>query len=125
MKKYFVFLLPLVILCAGCIPLLIGGAAGALGAYAVSSDTVQGETDKSYEGVWNAASEVGRMRGTIKEEDNIRGYMQMEIDSSKVWVRVIKLTQATTRLKISARKNHLPNSRLAQDLFVKIIEQAQ
>lgn len=125
MKKSMVSLLPLVILCAGCIPLLLGGAAGALGAYATSSDTVQGETDKSLESVWNAASEVGRARGTIKEEDNIRGYLYMEIDSSMVWIRVIKLTQATTRLKISVRKHHLPNLRLAQDLFVKIIEQVR
>ncbi len=123
MKKYMMFLLPAVLLCAGCIPLLIGGAAGALGGYAISSDTVQGETDKPLESVWAAAAEVGNSRGVIKEQDEIRGYMNVEIDSSKVWIRVIKLTQATTRLKISARKHHLPNLRLAQDLFVKIVEQ--
>ncbi len=123
MKKIMMFLLPAVLLCAGCIPLLIGGAAGALGGYAISSDTVQGETDKPLESVWAAAAEVGNSRGVIKEQDEIRGYMHVEIDSSKVWIRVIKLTQATTRLKISARKHHLPNLRLAQDLFVKIVEQ--
>ncbi len=125
MKRTLLVLLPLLVLCAGCIPLIIGGAAGALGAYAISSDTVQGETDSSFENVWSSAYEVCRIRGNIKEEDSLRGYLMVETDSGKVWVRVMKLTDATTRLKISARKMHLPSLRLAQELYVKIIDQSK
>src|SRR3989338_1488893 len=52
----------------GCAPLIVGSAAvGALGTYAVSKDTVQGETDKSYDSLWNAALTVSRIRGSIKQ----------------------------------------------------------
>lgn len=104
---------------------LVGGAVGAAGAYIVSKDTVQGETDKSYDELWNAALIVSRMRGTIKQEDKARGYLELEADSSQVWIRLIRLTRATTRLKIKARKYNLPNINLAQDIFVKIMEQAR
>jgi hypothetical protein len=107
---------------SGCVPLIIGGAAGALGACAVSKDTIQGETDKPYESLWNSALMVGRIRGVIREEDYTRGYIELQADSSRVRVRLIRMTQETTRLIISARKHHLPNINLAQDLFVKIME---
>ena len=128
MKKilFFVLLIPFIFMnISGCLPLIIGGAAGALGAYALSKDTIQGETDKSYDSLWNAALMVSKFRGIIKQEDYTQGYIELEASSSRVWIRLIRLTQATTRLRISARKFRLPNSSLAQDLFVRIMEQAQ
>lgn len=110
----------------GCIgALIIGGAAGALGAYAVGKDTVQGETDKPYDNLWNAALTISRIRGAIKQEDRQRGYIELGADSSKVSIRLIKLTRATTRLKVTSRKHHLPNLDLAQDIFAKIMEQTR
>jgi hypothetical protein len=128
MKKrlFILFIIPFIFLSiAGCIPLIVGSAAGALGAYAVSKDTIQGETDKPYAGLWEAALRIAKIRGTIKEEDNTRGCIELEAGSSKVWIRLIKLTQATTRLRVSARKYHLPDINLAQDIFVKIIEEVK
>ena len=128
MKKilFFALLIPFIFMnISGCLPLIIGGAAGALGAYALSKDTIQGETDKSYDSLWNAALMVSKFRGIIKQEDYTQGYIELEASSSRVWIRLIRLTQATTRLRISARKFRLPNSSLAQDLFVRIMEQAQ
>jgi hypothetical protein len=109
----------------GCAPLIVGGAVGALGGYAVSRDTIQGETDKSYAGLWNSALMISRIRGQIKAEDMTKGYIELEAESSKVYIRLIRLTAATTRLRVSARKYHLPNLSLAQDMFVKIMEQAR
>ncbi len=124
-KIFLCFFISLFLLnSAGCI-FILGGAAGALGAYGVSRDTVQGETDKPYDSLWSAALTVGRIRGTIKAEDNLKGYIELQADSSRVWIRLIRLTQATTRLRISARKYHFPNLDLAQDFYVKIIEQAR
>jgi len=120
------FFLPFILFnVLGCVPLLVGGAAGALGAYAISKDTIQGETDKDYNALWDTARTVAKIRGAIKAEDKSKGYLEIEVDSSQVIVRLIRLTKATTRLRVSARnKMKLPNIGLAQDIFVKILEQA-
>jgi hypothetical protein len=92
---------------------LVGGAVGAAGAYVISKDTVQGATDKPYDKLWGAAVRIGRVRGTITEEDRQRGYITLEADSSRVKIRLVRLTSATTRLRV-----------LAQDLYVRILEEA-
>lgn len=127
MKNTVTFILIMFMLMniSGCAPLIIGSAVGALGGYAISRDTMQGETDIEYDRLWNAMTTVARIRGTIKSEDYSKGYLNLEVESSKVWIRLIRLTKATTRLRISARKYRLPNFNLAQDIFVKIMEQAK
>jgi len=127
MKKaiFIYFFLPLVLLnIMGCI-FVLGGAAGALGAYGVSRDTIRAETDKPYNMLWDSALTVSRIRGTIIQEDSQKGYIELQVESSRVWIRLIRLTQATTRIRISARRYHLPNLDLAQDIFVKIMEEAR
>jgi hypothetical protein len=109
----------------GCAPLVVGLAAGALGGYAVGRDSVQSETDKPYDSLWNAALMVTKIRGNIQKEDYTKGYLEAGIESSRVRIQLIRLTQATTRLKISSRKYHFPNLKLSEDIFVKIMEQAQ
>jgi hypothetical protein len=126
MKKTVLALavIPFIVLqLAGCVPVLI--ATGAMGGYAVSKDTFQGETDKSYDSLWSAALNISRIRGNIKSEDSAKGYIELEADSSKVSIRLVRITQATTRIRVSARKYHLPNLTLAQDIFVKILEEAK
>ena len=110
---------------SGCAPIIIGGAVGAVGGYAISKDTVEGETDKKYDSLWEAAVTVSRIRGEIKYEDKAKGYIESEAESSKVYIRLIRLTASATRLRVSARKYHFPNMSLAQDIFVKIMEQAR
>lgn len=122
------FLIPLACLTiSGCLgALIIGGAAGALGATAISKDTIQGDTDKPYDSLWSAASRVSKIRGSIKQEDSAQGHIELEAEQSKVDIRLIRLTRAATRLRIKARnKLHLPNLSLAQDIFVKIMEEAK
>ncbi len=126
MRKIISFLIPCILVTIlGCAPLIISGAVGALGGYAVSKDTIQGETDKSYGGLWEAALTVSRIRGEIKYEDKTKGYIELEAESSKVYIRLIRLTTSATKLKVSARKYHFPNMSLAQDIFVKIMDQAR
>lgn len=123
---FSLFLIPFVILnISGCVPLIVGGALGAIGGYAVSKDTVQGETDRPYDRLWNAAEGVSRIRGTIKQEDSQKGFIELEAESSQIYIRLIRLTRATTRLRVSARKFHLPNLDLAQEIFVKIMNEAK
>lgn len=125
MKKsaLFYFLFPLLLLSiSGCVPLIVGGAVGAFGGYVASRDTIQADSDKPYEQLWSSALNVSRIRGTIRQEDAARGYIEADIEKTKVWIRMVRLTQATTRIRISCRRYHLPNLELAQDLFVKIME---
>jgi hypothetical protein len=109
----------------GCAPLLIGAAVGGVGCYAVSRDTVQGDTDKSFASIWQAAVTVSKIRGTIKQEDSERGYLFLQENGSKVWIRLIRLTRSSLRLRIQARKYHLPNLGLAEELYTKIMEEAR
>lgn len=126
MRKAILFLIPCIFLSiSGCAPLIIGSAVGALGGYAVSKDTIEGETDKNYDSLWEAALTVSKIRGQIKYENKTKGYIESEAESSKVYIRLIRLTVSATRLRVSARKYHFPNMILAQDIFVKIMEQAR
>lgn len=127
MKKASVLLfilLSIFLFLSGCASLIIGGAAGALGGYAISKDTIQGETDKSFNALWNSALLVSRIRGSIKQEDAAKGYIELESDGSRVWIKLTRLTRSTTRIRVSARKFHLPKIDLAQEIYAKIIEQA-
>ncbi len=129
MKKFAVrlFIIPLILISvSGCLaPIIVGGAVGALGGYAISKDTVQSETDTPYDNLWNSAVQVARIRGVIEQEDSLRGYLKVKVEASEVQIRLVRLTRATTRMRISARRYHLPNLNLAEDIFVKIMEGAQ
>ena len=129
MKKFAVrlFIIPLILISiSGCLaPIIVGGAVGVLGGYAISKDTVQSETDTPYDNLWNSAVQVARIRGVIEQEDSLRGYLKVKVEASEVQIRLVRLTRATTRMRISARRYHLPNLNLAEDIFVKIMEGAQ
>ncbi|HTZ11036.1 MAG TPA: DUF3568 family protein [Candidatus Margulisiibacteriota bacterium] len=114
----------LILTISGCW-FIVGGAAGAAVAYAASKDTIQGETDKDYDLLWNAAVKVCRIRGKVQSENYSKGEIELGADSSKVWVQLIRITQATVRLKVSARQYHFPNMNLAQELFTKIMDEAK
>ncbi|MFA5350167.1 MAG: hypothetical protein WC357_02410 [Candidatus Omnitrophota bacterium] len=87
----------------------------------MSKDTVQGDSDNDFDSLWESAINVSKQYGVIQQENISTGYIELTVDSSKIWIRLIRLTQATTRIRISARRYHFPNMELAQDLFVKII----
>ena len=123
MRKFlwFIWVLCLLPLVCGCAPLIVGAAAGGLGAYAISKDTVQGDTDKNYDTLWDSALNVAKTYGMVQQENAGTGNIELGAQHSKVWIKLVRLTQATTRVKVSARKYHFPNMELAQDIFVKII----
>lgn len=107
----------------GCAPLIVAGAVGAVGGYAISKDAIQGEADTDFDGLWNAALGVASLRGNVTIEDYSKGYIELVVDASKVYIKVIRLTRSATRLRVAARKYHFPNLNLAQDIFVKIMEE--
>jgi len=126
-KKLFplFLILALIFNALGCAPLIVGAAVGALGGYVASRDTVQGETDKPYESLWRAAVEVTRIRGTIKSENSSSGSIEGLIGSTRIWIKLVRLTRSATRLKVSARKYHIPDLNMAEDMYVKIMDQVK
>ena len=129
MKKalYPLFLIPFIAFSLpGCVPLIVGGAVGAVGGYAVSKDTVQGDTDKPYDGLWSTAQEIAKTSGNVKKDDYSKGVIEyISQDSSLVWIRMTRLTRTASRVRVSSRRFHLPNLNLAQDVFVKMIEETK
>ena len=121
------FILPLLLFyISGCVPLIVGAGVGAIGGYAISKDTIQGDTDKSYDSLWDAVLIVCKNRGIIREEGGQRGYIRADIEGSRVEIRLIRLTQVSNRIRIKSRnKFNFPNINLAQDLYTKIIDQAR
>jgi hypothetical protein len=129
MKKIFVgygLILLLLIHITGCAPLLLM-TVGGVGVYAISKDTIQGDTDTAYETLWDAAMKVGRIRGTILQEDFNRGYIEIDAKPNRIKIQFMRVTTATTKIKVTARKykNVFPNIEIAQDVFIKIIEEAK
>jgi hypothetical protein len=128
-RKWFLYLVSVLLLTNACgcwaAPWIVGAAAGGTGMYAASKDTIQADTDTPYEALWDAAIKVARIRGTIKQEDVNRGYIEMDAKPNKIWINFARLTAATTRVKVSARKYKFPNIDLAQEIYSKIVEEAK
>lgn len=112
------------LLISGCVPLIIGGV-GVLGGYAISRDTIAAESSRNAEDIWRSAKEVLPVMGIIKSIDEDTKTIEANIYSSVVIVRVEKITEATNRLKVKARKFMMPNIGLAQKIFVKIMQRLE
>jgi len=119
----------LAIAISGCAPLLLMtvGGVGGVGVYAISKDTIQGDTDASYESLWGAALKVSRIRGTILEEDFNRGFIHVDANPNIIKIQFQRLTAATTKMRVSVRKykKMFPNIELAEQVFIKILEEAK
>ena len=126
-KVIMAMLVPfLLVSAAGCVPLFLM-TVGGVGVYAVSKDTIQGDTDTPYEAVWDAAIKVAKIRGTLLQQDFNRGYIEIDAKPNSIKIYCVRITTATTKLRVSARKykKAFPNIEIAQDIFVKIIEEAK
>jgi uncharacterized protein YjdB len=124
MNRIIVLLLAgiLCVFSSGCAPLLVGAAVGGVGMYAASKDSIQGDTDILYEDLWDSSVRVAGMVGKIKKMDASVGAIELDtLENSQVWIKLVRLTRATTRLRVAARRHRLPNLTLAQDIYMKIV----
>ena len=122
-RKFLTFLLlaNLVLSASGCVYMIIGGV-GALGGYVVSPDTVEGiMTDKDQGDVWAAAVDVISVMGIIQERSEPGGVIVAKIQNAKVTVTIFQMSQSTVRLTVKARKTFFPKIRVAQEVYVKIV----
>ena len=104
----------------GCVYLLVGGV-GALGGYAISSDTVQGTIERDNKEVWEAASTVVNIMGKLNKETEETGRLEAIVDGARVTVGVAQFTPKLVKLTVKARKSFFPNIATAQSVYMKII----
>ncbi|MBL7151200.1 MAG: DUF3568 family protein [Candidatus Omnitrophica bacterium] len=121
--KFFCLLLALSLLnLCGCIPLVVGGA-GVLGGYAIGRDNITGNSDKPYNAIWRSALKAAKIKGKPTRENKEKGEIELEAEKSLVCIKLTKLTETATEIKVSARRYSLPNLKLAEEVFIKIIEE--
>ena len=114
------------LLISGCV-FIIGGAIGAAGGYAISSDTIEGTVDKTYDDIWEASTRVANIMGNMKFKDRQKGYIESELGNTKVNINIEKITEETTKIRIKARKYYklIPDIGLAQKIYTKIMQEAK
>jgi len=119
---FAMLLFPLVF--SGCF-YVVAGAVGALGGYAISRDTIEGELDISFGSLWTSSIDVLDIMGVVIAEDQTKGIIQAEVNGAAVKVRIDQLTAETIRFRVTARKYLLPQLNIAQNVYVKIVGQAR
>lgn len=110
----------------GCVPasiVLVG--AGAVGGYSISRDTFEGNTSKSQEELWDAATKVLSIMGSMDYNDRKRGEITGRINGSRVWVTIIPVNMSTTKLRIKARRGIFPSIGTAQEYYSKVLNQLE
>jgi len=106
----------------GCVYVVVGSL-GALGGYVVSPDTVEGMvTGRSYAEVWDAVIETISVIGVIQDRNDSGGIVIAKIDGAKTTITALRTTSDSVRLTVKARKAFLPKVRVAQDIYIKIID---
>jgi hypothetical protein len=105
---------------SGCVMLAVG-AAGVVGGYVISPDTVEGSIGRSMEESWMSAKEITGIMGHLVEENNAQGVLVAEIASARVTVTLIAVNSTTTKITVKARKAFMPKIDLAQDVYIKIV----
>jgi hypothetical protein len=77
--------------------------------YAASKDSIQGESDVPYDDLWDSAVKVAGIVGKIKKMDASMGTIELDtLEHSQVWIKLVRITRATTRVRVAARRYKLP-----------------
>ncbi|MCK5581631.1 MAG: hypothetical protein KAJ18_10225 [Candidatus Omnitrophica bacterium] len=110
---------------SGCVYLVVGGV-GALGGYVVSPDTVEGVVaGGSRAMLWDSAIEVISVMGIIEEKTDSGGVMIAKVNRAKVTITVSGMGGENAKLMVKARRMFIPKVKMAQDIYVKIIDHAK
>jgi hypothetical protein len=122
MKKCaFISLILLSLFTSGCVLLLVGG--GVATGYSLSGDSAEGVTNASFDKTWKATSKVFNTEGVVMLQDKERGYLEGMIGGIKMKAQLTKVSNSSTTLKISGRKNLMPKAKQAGEVYTKILKQ--
>ena len=121
MSKAFIPLL-LCFACAisGCTTVVVGGAATA-GVIAISQDFATTTVDVNFNQAWKVANAQLRKLGVVDETHKKLGEVKAIVDKTNVTVRISRLADNVVDIKVTARKNLLPDLRLARAILANII----
>jgi hypothetical protein len=104
-------------LLSGCAALLAGAAIG----YEVSPDSVKAEFNSSYDRAYNVSLDVAKaMIGSIDMQDKEAGWIKSESEGNNVAIHIVKVTEETTEITVSARKYATPRVQFARNILAKI-----
>ena len=104
-------------LLSGCFALLAGGAIG----YTVSADSVKADFDTSYDRAYKVSLDVAEaMIGTIDMSDKAAGWIKSESEGNNVAIHLVKLTEETIQVTVSARKYATPRVQFARNILASI-----
>ncbi len=106
----------------GCVYLVIGSV-GALGGYAISTDTVQGTLEREKDDLWEASLSVVNIMGRLTRQDESEGKIEAIVNGARVTVTIDQFTSNLVRLTVKARKSFFPSIATAQDVYIKIINE--
>ena len=106
---------------SGCV-FIVAGTIGAVGGYAITRDTIQGEYDAKFDDAWKSALETCNALGFITTKDTHRGTIEASVERAKVRVEITQLTQEAIRVKVKARKGIFPRMGTAEKVFVRIVQ---
>ena len=122
-RKFFVLSLMVsaIGLFSGCAAILIGGVAG----YEVSADSVKADVDTSYSRAYDASLEALREMGGLSIDKKDEGWVKSDKDNYNVAVHIVKITDKTMRITVSARKLALPKPQYARDVLVRILKRVK
>lgn len=119
-----VALVSLMLTFSGCFYLVIGGV-GALGGYAISPDTVEGNVGgRNTQEMWQAAVQTVSVMGIIEEKNEISGVVIAKVEGTQVTISISEPITDTVKLRVKARKGMMPKVKLAQDIYTKIVQAA-
>lgn len=104
-------------LLSGCIALLAGGAIG----FEVSADSVKAQFYTSYERAYKVSLDVANdMVGTVSMADEPTGWIKADSEGNNVAIHIVKQTDRTVQVTVSARKYGTPRVQFARDVLAKI-----
>ena len=116
----FLFFIFLSAVAAGCAPILIGGAAVA-GAIVVAQDFATTSVDVPFHRAWRVANDELARLGEVEKSFRKLGEIRAKVENASIKVTVSKLTERTVDIKVTARRNLLPDTDLAQAILTSII----
>lgn len=105
---------------SGCAPILIGGAAIG-GAIVIAQDSATTSVDMNFRHVWSVANAQMRKLGEVEKSFQKLGEIKGKVEGAHVTVKISRLTEKTVDITVTARKNLLPDTTLAQAILTSIL----
>jgi len=102
--------------CAAAALMSVGAVAG----YAISRDRVELTVERPYAAVWTACLEETKRFGRLQEIDERLGQIQALSQGTHVVITLERVTEASVKIVVKARRHLLPQIDVAQRLATRI-----